>query len=242
MIRKQVRFCVGVLCLSFLCMPLAMRGQLSKEDRQSAQKMIAGTLYLRIQVPCKFGVGAWAPYVESLLEVSPTEFGAERKLAVPLKKHENIYWGFFPNTPVRYGKLNFEGSSVNLWMEGVSPNIEFSLDFINIKTLDEFSKAFILAFSRVPLQEEHPQWPLEIRKAIAERHVVAGMTKAQAYIVVGTPLNITTGQENGAQVETWVPRQDTGDAKWVRARKTNNARTGFPVGIKFIDGKLTSIQ
>ena len=56
------RWSAGVTLLSVLLLaPLSLRAQLSKEDHQAAQQMISGTLYLRVQAPQKYGMGAWAP-------------------------------------------------------------------------------------------------------------------------------------------------------------------------------------
>jgi hypothetical protein len=77
---------------------------------------------------------------------------------------------------------------------------------------------------------------------IAERKVVAGMTKEQAYDVVGDPLDIQSQEVNGVKVETWHPRQDRGRA--LRARRgayDGHGPTGFPAQLKFVDGKLQVI-
>lgn len=240
----KLRLSAGVVILFifiFLTSLVAM-AELSKQERDTAKKMTAGTLYLRLDVPCKYGTAGMGLNVESLLEVSPTGHDVERKLNLPSKqKRESVYWGFFPNDIVRYGKLSFHGDTVQLWMEGAPPNDnEVMIDFIHIQTMDDFVKVFNQTFSKVPLQEEHPDWPAEVRQAIAERKVIAGMTKEQAFAVVGTPLNVTSGEENGAKVETWFPRQDRGTV--VTFRKNKSTRTGFPALLKFVDGKLQGIE
>lgn len=221
---------------------LEVQAGLSKQDRDAAKKMTSGTLYLRLDVPCKYGTAGFGLSVESLLEVSPTGHDVERKLNLPSKnKRESVYWGFFPNDIVRYGKLSFDGDTVQLWMEGAPPNDnEIMIDFIHIQTMDDFVKAFNQTFSKVPLQNEHPEWPSDVRQAIAERKVIAGMTKEQAFAVVGTPINITTSEENGVKVETWFPREDRGTV--VTFRKNKSTRTGFPSLLKFDDGKLQLIE
>ena len=228
--------------LFFLSASLAAHAGLSKQDRDSAKSMTSGTLYLRLDVPCKYGVGGFGLNVVSVLEVSPTGHDTERKLNLPTKnKRESVYWGFFPNDAVRYAKLSFNGDSVQLWMEGAPPNDnELMIDFIHIQTLDDFTKAFNQTFSKVPLQDEHQDWPADIRQAIAGRNVIAGMSKEQAFAVVGTPINVTSGEENGLKVETWFPRQDKGTV--VTYRKNKSTRTGFPSLLKFVDGKLQVIE
>ncbi len=243
----RLRLSTGAALLTVLLAPLAVRAELSKQDRDSAKSMIAGTLYLRLDVPCRYGRGRWGiaraiHHVESLLEVSPAGYTAERKLALPAKhKRDSVYWGFSPNDAVRYGKLLFEGDTVQVWMEGVSPNdYEMLIDFIHIQNLDDFTKAFNRTFSKVPLQDEHPEWPDEVRKAIGERKVIAGMTEEQAFSVVGSPVKITTAEENGVKVETWFPRQDRGIVtSWGQVEGTP---TGFPALLKLAGGKVQVME
>ena len=242
----RVRLGAPVWLLLVLLAAPAVRADLSLQERDTAKKMIAGTLYLRLDVPCRYGRGRFGlaktiHHVESLLEVSPEGSTAERKLALPAThKRDNVYWGFFPNDAVRYGKLLFSGDTVQVWMEGISPNdYEMLVDFIHIQNLNDFIKAFNQTFSKVPLQDEHPEWPAEMRKAIGARQVIAGMTASQAFSVVGSPLKITTEEENGTKTETWRPRQDRG---FVTAwGQTAGMPTGFPAQLKFVDGRVQVI-
>ncbi|MGB9204025.1 MAG: hypothetical protein WCB94_08610 [Terriglobales bacterium] len=243
----KLRWSTGAALLIVLLAPLAVTAELSKQDRDSAKNMIAGTLYLRVDVPCRYGRGRWGiakaiHHVESLLEVSPAGSTAERKLALPAKhKRDSVYWGFSPNDAVHYGKLLFEGDTVQVWMEGVSPHdYEMLVDFIHIQNLDDFTKAFNRTFSKVPLQDEHPEWPAEVRKAIGEHKVLAGMTEEQAFSVVGSPVKITTAEENGVKVETWFPRQDRGIVtSW---GQVEGSPTGFPALLKFAGGKVQVME
>jgi hypothetical protein len=174
--------------------------QLAGKDRDEAKKMVSGTLYLRIDAPCKYGAGGFGLSVDPLVQVSPAGYKTEGSETVPQKgkKRESVYWGFVPNDPIRYVKLVFNGESIDAWGEGLSPkNNEVMVRFVGIKSIDDFRKAFDQAFSRVPLQDEHPEWPAEIRKAIAERRVVEGMTRRQAFCVVGKPVNINISKDGG---------------------------------------------
>lgn len=229
--------------LFFLFAPLVVRAELPKEDREAAKRMIARTLYLRLDVPLKYVMGSfgWGP--EAVLEVSPTGHDTTRILSLPIKnpKRAKLNWVFYPNYSVRFGKLLFKGDTVSVWAEGVSPNdYEIMIDFIQINSIDDFTKAFNQTFSKVPLQDEHPEWPSDVRSGIAEHKLVVGMSKDQAFDVVGTPLEIKTDEENGVKVETWSPRQDGGTIGGRNRQK--NMRTGFPTLLKFTDGKLQRID
>jgi len=251
MILAKWQPCVVFALLLSLCMPLALRAQLSREDHKAAENLISGTLYLRIQAPQKYGMGMWAPYSVSMLEASPTGVSTERKLAEPLKpipwngyglKHEEVYWGYLANTPVEHCRLVSERSILVVWCDRVFPKTDVSVDFIDIKSLDDFTKAFNLTFSKVPLQEAYLEWPSDVRAGVAAGKLVEGMTVEQARIVVGAPLRVTAGEENGAKTETWTLRQDPGQVlgwnkkhgAWLDVAK----QTGFPASIRFKDGKL----
>ncbi len=245
MTKRCIDLCAAVLFLLFMFSTQGLWAELSKADRASIKEMTSGTLYLRVDIPCKYVVGNWGVGPESLLEVSPTEYSAERKLSLPTRKRESVYWGFFPNSSVRYGKPSFNGETVSLDLEGVSPNHEVILDFINIRSLDDFTKAFNLAFSKVPLQDEHPEWPADVREAIATHKLILGMTKEQAFDVIGTPINAVKGTENDVKTETWFPRQDVGtiiEVKTFHGSQIQSARSGFPALLKFKGGKLVAIE
>jgi hypothetical protein len=238
---------MGMALLFVLLTSLAASAELSRQERESAKSMIAGTLYLRLDAPCRygrgrFGISAAIHHLESLLEVSPTGHSTERKATLPSKyKRSSVYWGLSPNDPVRYGKLLFHGDTVQVWMEGILPNdSEIILDFIQIHNLDDFTKAYNQTFSRVPLQDEHPEWSSEMRQAVAAHKVVLGMTKEQAFDVVGSPLNITSVENNGVKTETWSPRQDRSTV--VGAGPGEGTPTGFPALLKFTGGVLQEIE
>lgn len=232
----------GVLLVVVVLVPTAASAQLSSGDKNIAKTMVSGTLYLRLDVPCRYEVGGFGISVTALLEVSPTGWDVERLLNQRSEsRRESIYWGFSPNDAARYGSLKYTGDTIEVWMEGVPPNdYELMLNFVRIKSLDDFKKAFDLVFSKISLQDEHKEWPADVRAAIASRNLVTGMTKEQAFCVVGTPINTVSSEEGGKKVDTWFPRQERGTV--VTFRRFRSPRTDFPVMLKFVDDKLEVIQ
>src|ERR1035441_2336536 len=203
--------------------------ELSSNDRNVIKDMTRGELYLRNNVPTRYRSGGFGIGAEVVTEVSPSGI-------------DTVFWGFGPNDVIRYGKLYFKGNGVvELWAEGVKPkNVDVWIRFVNIQNRADFKKAFDLILGPKPIQEDHPEWPQEIRKAIADHTVIEGMTKAQAFAVVGTPMRAATNDEAGKKVEIWFPRQDTGT--WGDNRKVISASTGFPAELRFVDGKLAVIN
>jgi hypothetical protein len=213
----------------------AGRAELNPEAREEAQAMVEGKFYLRLDAPCIYGrrsaAGSWW---DPLLEVSPK---GHRLLPIPvLSSGQYVYWGSGPDDAVGDGTLKYSGDTVYVWLVGWRPAAnEFVIKFVDIKTLDDFKAAWAQTLSPVPLEEEHPEWPAGIRDAIANRTLVEGMTKEQAFAVVGEAQPV----ETTAAVETWRPRQVNG----IQApyRRMKDVLTGFPITLKFTSGKLTFI-
>ena len=82
--------------------------------------------------------------------------------------------------------------------------------FKNIRSVADFEAAFDHAFARTPLQDEYPEWPQATREAIANGNLQEGMTKRQAYIIVGAPSRFERSERDGKRVEVWFPRQERG--------------------------------
>jgi hypothetical protein len=230
---------VSAFCITLLSGP-AVFAQLGTQDLRTAAKMVEKKFFMRLDAPCIYGAktpaGLW---FDPLLEVSPT---GHRLLPIPqLSKKQYIYWGSGPNDPVGYGTVRAIGDTVFVWLEGRKPAAnEFVIAFTNIRNLDDFKAAFERAFSPVPLEEAHPEWPSEVRNAVRARNIIEGMTKEQAFCVVGVPESIESTLENGISVEIWHPRQENGTRQPYHNMKPN--RTGYPAALKFADNKLIAIE
>jgi len=249
MIQKSPRFCMGSLLLVFLCLPLVLRAQLSNEDKEKAQQMVSGTLYSRIDYPCRY-VTRFGTGPSSLLEVSPNGHDYQRQLNDLKQKHgvtstisTSIYWAEFPNRGLNHGELRFNGDTITYDGEDIDSGLEVGFDFIQIHNIDDFTKAFNLVFSKVPLQEEHPEWPDAVKQAISAHTLIVGMTKEQVIDVIGEPVEVEKGEENGVKIEIWTSRQDRGAPGGKQdifngageAADRSSASTGFPLLLRFQD-------
>lgn len=230
---------VFVICCAFFLVPAGF-AQLSPQDQKIAGDMVEGKFFMRLDAPCIYGVktaaGLW---FDPLMQVSPT---GHKLLPIPqLSNRQYIYWGSGPGDPVGFGTIKVRGDIVYVWLEGRKPIAnEFVIAFVNIKTLDDFKAAYQRAFSPVPLDQAHTEWPPEIRESIRMRVVIQGMTQEQAFCVVGEPASVESAMENGVQVEIWHPRQENGKKQPYHNMKSN--RTGFPTTLKFAGGKLVAIE
>jgi hypothetical protein len=227
--------CTAAVLLFTFTVSTNARAQLTKQERAQAAKMFAGELYLRVDAPCDYG------RMVPMLEVSPAGTNTARRISeLTESDRPNLYWDFGPNDAIQSTQLRWGINSVRVWAEGVSPHRnEIMVDFVQIKTMDDFKKAFDLTFSATPLHEAHPEWPAETRTAIKERQLIEGMTKEQVSCVIGAPASTKVVEAAGGLVERWYPRQENG----VRPMfKRGSLRTGFPASLEFVDGKLAKIE
>jgi hypothetical protein len=231
--------------------------QLSSSDLKIAEKLVKGKYYLRLDAPCIYGKNLFCggdQWIDPLVQVSPT---GHKLLPIPSPLEEKfIYWGSGPNDLVGYGTVKTVWSSLNdranckgkplpagtyyIWLDGVDPTNEIVIAFVNITTLDDFKAAFKRTFSGFRLEEEHPEWPSVIRISITKNRLIEGMTKEQAFCVVGEPAAIETAVDNGVPVEIWHPRQENGLKR--PFRDSRPMKSGYPAMLKFVDGKLVTIE
>ena len=241
MSRSMSTALVAVLSMSIAAAALA---QPPKPERKQIKSMLKGiTLYARIDIPCKTGRHPWGTYKSPLVEVTPEGESTEGGMAVHHSywHAESTYWGIGPNATLKFDEGEWDGPNFEAEFYGVGDwdGTDTVILFKDIHSVDDFNRAFDRAFSTQPLQDEYPDWPIEIRDAIADHRLVEGMNKRQAYIVVGAPLRFEKREEDGQTTETWWPRQDRGFEMgfWF----SRSGQTGFPSKLEFVDGKLAQI-
>jgi hypothetical protein len=205
---------------------VAAFAQLSNADRDRIRETVYAPCYVRTHLPTTDRVAA-------LTEISPAGFSWDRQVgpreerARQRHKKSGVYFAFKPNDMVRWARARFMGNgTIEVWFQGKRD--ELKVNFVGVNTLDDFNKGFDRVFARMPLQDEHPDWPAEVRSAIAAGRLIPGMTRQQAAAVVGVPLKV----EKSAEGETWYPRQETADYR--------TPTTGLPLTVKFVDDKLIS--
>lgn len=234
-----------VVLLSAFALAAVAEAQLSKPDRKQIKRILdGGTLYARIDMPCETGRHPFGTYKAPLVEVSPEGENTEGGLGLNASfwHAQSTYWGVGPNATLRFDEAEFDGNTLEAEFEGVGEwdGTDTVIKFVGINSVADFEAAFDRAFARQPLQDEHPEWPQEIRDAIARGELVEGMNKRQAYIVVGAPSRFETSEQNGKKVEIWYTRQERGLE--VGFWTTRSGRTGYPAQLRFEDGELTSFD
>lgn len=172
--------------------------------------MLKRTLWLRLDVPCETGRHPYGVYQKPLIEVSPTGVNTDvsDQVNIGWLHAGSTVWSVRVNDSVTLDEIEFEGNTLEIELEGTgaSEDRNSTLKFVNIGSFADLEAAFERTFSKVPLQYEHPDWPAEMRRAIAERRLLAGMTKRQAFYVAGQPESVEQKTEDGRDVEVWTLR------------------------------------
>ncbi|MEP7010154.1 MAG: hypothetical protein ABJC13_07510 [Acidobacteriota bacterium] len=201
------------------------QAELSRADKKKAEKMLAGTLYLRIDGPCTQGRQPFGVFLSPLVEVSPrgVNTDADQGASFGWYHASSTVWEVRVNDTVELDETDWDEDTVEIELTGVgkTDGHDTVVKFTQIRSLADFEAAYKLTFSNHPLQDEHPDWPENIRQAIADRKLLPGMNKRQAFYVVGSPEQVDQATEGEKKVETWTLRRkgmeigffgiDTGD-------------------------------
>ncbi len=217
------------------------QAKLAKADRKAAKKLFSDKIYLKLDAPCTKGRHSWGVYYSPLVEVTPegTSLDDGDGYSASFWHQGGTYWGIRVNDPVELDELEFDDDEVEIELEGVGPadDEETVILFKNIHSLDDFKAAFDHTFSNVPLQDLHEDWSSDIKQAIADRKLMDGMTKRQAYYVTGAPEKFEKNTVDGKEVEIWELRQTKGVRVGFFGVREGK-KSGLLSSIRFEDGKL----
>jgi len=239
------KLAVMVAAGALLAAAVPASAALSRQDRKAAQKMLAGDLYLRIDAPCTQGRQPFGIYLAPLVEISPKgpNTDVDESVSFGWYHASSTVWNARVNDLMHFDELEWDDESPSVEIElegaGASDGRDTVVRFVEINSLADFEAAFGHTFSTKPLQEEHPDWPADIRKAIAERKLANGMTKRQVFYIVGTPAEVEKREEKGKQVEIWTLRQKGIEIGFWTA---SAGESGPPETLRFVDGVLVATE
>lgn len=203
-----------------------------------------GVFYLRLDAPCTQGRHPYGVYQIPLVEVSPTGTNTEGDSGASFGWYhaQSTIWEARINDPMTVDELEWEEDegSVEIELEGTgsADGRDTVIRFVNIHSFADFEAAFQHAFSTRPLQEEHADWPSEIREAIAKRRLVDGMTKRQVFYIVGTPQRVEKRTEGEKSIEIWTLQTQGITFGFFGVHSGNPAAP--PETLQFEDGKLVA--
>lgn len=247
MIRRSLSQASLALLLGALALPaVAAAAGLSSADLKQIKKDLAGTLYLRVDAPVGTGSHPYGTYLRPLVEVTPKGINTddEEVYTSGWWFSDATYWGVRVNDPVKFDDMDYDDEEDRLEIElegiGQAEDEDTVLAFVGLHNLADWKAAFDLVLSKRPLQEDHDDWSAEIKAAIAKREIHEGMTKRQAFYVVGKPERFEKKTEKGKEVEIWHLRQSRG-IKIGYWHAEVDAPTGAPRGLRFENGVLKAI-
>jgi hypothetical protein len=242
--RNKLRVTIAAATLVAAAVPAT--AALTRQDRKAAEKMLAGDLYLRIDAPCTQGRQPFGIYLAPLVEISPkgANTDADENVSFGWYHASSTVWNARVNDLMHFDELEWDDENpgaveIELEGAGASEGRDTVVRFVEINSLADFEAAFGHTFSKKPLQEEHPDWPAEIRKAIAERKLSNGMNKRQVYYVVGTPAEIEKRTEKGKEIEIWTLRQKGVEIGFWYA---SGGESGPPETLRFENGVLVAAE
>lgn len=240
--KRPIQWVILLLLLS----ASVAHAELTKAERKEAKTILSGTLYMRIDAPCGTGRHPMGTYMFPLVEVSPDGVNTEGEQGFSAGWYhaQSTYWGVGPNDTLQLDEMDWDGDTVEIELEGVgkTDGNDTVIKFIGIRSIDDFRKAAERAFAKVPLQDEHADWPPEIKKAIAERRLMKGMTKRQVFYVTGSPESTHESEEKGKKTEVWTMRQNKGVQIGFWTVSAAAPAAGTPKTLRFVDGKLDDFE
>lgn len=240
--RQSLKTPMLLVLALFLSSATGLWAELNKADKKQARAYLAGPLYLRIDAPCGTGRHPMGVYYFPIVEVSPDGVNTEGEtgFSAGIYHAQSTVWEVGPNDTFELDDMEFDEDTAEIELSGMgaTDGRDTVLKFVRIQTLDDFKKAADRAFARGPLQDEHSDWPAEVKKAIAERRLMKGMTKRQVFYVTGSPESVHESEKDGKKVEVWTMRQYKGVKFGFWTVASSVPSSGTPKTLRFLDGKL----
>jgi len=235
----------AAFALATLLLPCsALAGGLSKAERKTfeadVQSAYPGTVWALKDLPVNTGFTMMAAWISPIAEVTPGGFSIQVTSMgqATLGMASTVWYGVRPNDTLTLKEVEFDDEFLVIAFvgEGGSKGRDTKVKISGATTFAEVRPVMDqLLTATSPVD---PSWPDDIRQGIANRTLVNGMSKRQAYLVVGEPTEASTAEEEGKKVETWKLRQTCGMRIGYAASVET---TGFPQEIRFVDGKLAGI-
>ena len=242
--RTAIRLLAALAALSITSVAFAK--DLSKKERKAleAQWMAAypEPVWALKDLPVKTGVTMGIPWIGPLTTVTAdgVEIDTTTVAAATYGSVRTTWFGVRPYDTLQLVEAIYDDGNIALTFDGVgdSDGRDTKMDIIGAMTPEQAKASLDQIISAVDPCSLHDDWSAEVKAAIANRTVVDGMNKRQAYLVVGEPTSATVQELQGTKVETWVPRQSAGVRFGFAAAV---ATTGYPASLRFEDGALVGV-
>jgi hypothetical protein len=208
---------------------------------EEARAMYPGPVWALKDLPVYSGATMNIPWIGPIAEVSPegVKIDANTVVSATYASVKTVWYGARANEKLTFKEATLDDDgTIGLAFVGVdgSKGHDTKVRVRGAKTLAEVKGGLdqILSVTS-PID---PTWPEDVKAAIAKRAVVNGMTKRQAYLVVGEPASANVQEIGGKKIETWVTRNNNGMRIGFGATME---LTGYPPTLRFEDGKLVGV-
>jgi len=233
------------LTSSVLSSSVADAGGLKRAERKALEAEATAvyegkTVWALRDLPVKTGMTMGLPWVGPLVEVSPSGWKTEATAIVSstMASAHTTWFGVRPYEKLALKEAIYDDDVLTITFvgTGASRGRDTKIDCLEVTAFSDVSAVLDeLVTTTDPVDAG---WPDDIKKAIVGRQLVNGMTKRQAYLVVGEPSGSSTRTEDGKKIEIWNPRPNNGMR--IGFGMALEA-TGFPTEMRFEDGALTGI-
>lgn len=222
----------------------ALAGDLSKAECKTftndLKAAYPSTVWALKDLPAKTGFTMYAAWIAPIAEVKPSGYtiDASAGTAVTVGSATSTWFGVRPNDQLKLDDVDCDDGAViiDLVGTGTSKGHDTKVKLLDAKTYAEIKPTLDLLISATdPVAAD---WAQEVKTGITNRMLVNGMTKKQAYLVVGEPAGSSTKEEGGKKIEIWNPRQTNGMRIGYGATVS---ATGYPAEIRFEDGVLVGL-
>ena len=224
--------------------PSAHAAGLSKADRKAFEDEVKaaypGTVWALKDLPVTSGFTMGAAWIAPIVEVTAGGFKIEAigGMSASYGSASSLWWSVRPNDSLTMKEVKFDDdwAAIAFVGTGASKGRDTKIKIIGAKTFAEVKAVMDQLVTAIsPVQAD---WSTAVKDAITKRALVNGMTKRQAYLVVGEPTEATTKDEGGKKVEIWKPRQSGGMRIGYGA---SVEVTGYPSEVRFVDGVIEGL-
>lgn len=232
--------------ITLTTIPVAEATELSKSERKAfeaeAKAAYGSTVWAAKDLPVNTGISMGFPWVGPITEVSPAGFKIDPGPmgSATYGTTQTVWYSIRPMDTMTFKEVVFGDDAITLVLigSGGSKGRDTKIKITGAKTLAEVKPVLDqLVMTTSPL-DQNPDWSQEVKDAISKRICINGMTKRQAYLVVGEPTASTVEEKDGKKIETWTPRQNNGLRIGFTAAIE---QTGYPQTLRFEDGVLTGL-
>lgn len=226
--------------------PSAFAGGPSKAEQKQFEKDVQaaypGAVWALKDLPVNTGYTMGVTWVGPLCEVTKEGYKIDTttSMSATYGSAKSVWYSVRPNETLALKESEFDDGvfAITFIGTGSSKGRDTKIKITGVTTFAEVKGVMDQLLSTTSPVEANADWAADIKDAISKRHLINGMTKKQAYLVVGEPTGSSSREEGGKKIEIWNARQNNGMKIGYGA---SVEATGYPAEMRFEDGKLVGV-